>query len=183
MALRIAMKVRRMPTLYEIEFRPLSIVSDLALVHRWMQEPHAVAWWGLAGPRDRVRDYLFARLRLQHRDLWIVSDAGRPVAYVETFVVPQDPLAGRYDAQPGDRGFDILVGDPRLLGSGVAQRAVRRLVTVLLDQAAISRVVCHCDARNLRLAAFCRALGAQPVAADDGLLLGWTSETQLRNAG
>lgn len=91
--------------------------------------------------------------------------------------MPDDPLAGRYDAQPGDRGFDLLIGPPQLLGSGVAQRLVRRLVTVLLGQVAITRVVCECDARNARQITFCRALGAEPVAMLDGgsaLLLGWT---------
>jgi RimJ/RimL family protein N-acetyltransferase len=136
-----------------------------------------------------TRDYLFARLRLQHRDCWIAGDGSRPVAYVETFMVPDDPLASRYEAQPGDRGFALLVGPPELLGSGVAQALVRRLVRVLLHQAAITRVVCECDVRNARLLTFCRALGAQDVAtlappaqpatAAAALLLGWTSEPRV----
>lgn len=168
-----------MATSDEIEFRPLSAGMDLDLVHGWMQQPHVVPWWGLAGERDHTRDYLFARLRLQHRDCWIVSDGRRPVAYLETFVVPDDPLGGRYDAQPGDRGFDLLVGPPELLGTGVSQRVVRRLLRVLLSQTGITRVVCACDARNMRLLAFCRALGAEHVATLDpppspALLLGWS---------
>ena len=170
-----------------IEFRPLTVASDIDLVHGWMQQAHVVPWWGLEGPRDGVRDYLFARVQIKHRDLWIVSDGATPVAYVETFVVAQDPLAERYDSQPGDRGFELLVGPPERLGDGTAQRVVRRLVTVLLNQSAITRVVCACDERNTRLLAFCRALGAQDVASLDGglpaTLLGWTSAAQLGGAG
>ena len=166
-----------------IEFRPLTVASDIDLVHGWMQQPHVVPWWDLAGPRDSTRDYLFARVQIKHRDLWIVSDGGLAVAYVETFIVPRDELSERYDAQPGDRGFNLLVGPPELLGGGTAQRVVRRLVSVLLNQPAITRVVCECDARNTRLLTFCRALGAQDVAPLEGgpaaTLLGWTSRAQL----
>lgn len=179
-----------MTTSDEIAFRSLTIPADVDLVHGWMQHPHAAEWWHLAGPRELTRDYLYARLRLRHRDCWIAGDGSAPVAYVETFVVPDDPLGDRYEAQPGDRGFDLLVGPPELLGSGVAQALVRRLVRVLLHQAAITRVVCACDVRNARLLTFCRALGAQDVAtlapapppapaaaaAAAAQLVGWTSE-------
>jgi len=94
-----------MATLDEIVFHPLRIPADIDLVHGWMQQPHVAPWWHLAGPRDGVRDYLYARRRMRHRDCWIASDSRRPVAYLETFAVSDDPLAGRYDAQPGDRGF------------------------------------------------------------------------------
>jgi RimJ/RimL family protein N-acetyltransferase len=165
---------------YDIVFRPVSAGSHLGLLQAWMQQPHVAAWWDLAGPSERTRDYLYARLRLAHRDCWIVSDRGTRVAYVETFVVSEDPLGDRYEVQPGDRGFDILVGEPGLLGTGVAQRIVRHLVAVLLEQWGITRVVCSCDPGNLRHVAFCRALGAEPVPADGVLLLGWTSVEQLR---
>jgi RimJ/RimL family protein N-acetyltransferase len=165
----------------EIEFRPLSAAMDLDLVHGWMQQPHVAPWWGLAGERDITRDYLFARLRLKHRDCWIVSAGGRAAAYAETFIVLDDPLAARYDAQPGDRGFNLLIGPPELLGTGVSQRVVRRLLNVLLTQPQITRVVCEADARNQRLLSFCRALGCEHVATLDrrhprGLLLGWSRE-------
>jgi len=167
-----------------IEFRPFSAGMDLDLVHGWMCRPHVAAWWDLGGERDDTRDYLFARLRLRHRDCWIVSAGERSVAYAETFVVPDDELAARYDAQPGDRGFCLLIGPPELLGTGVAQRLVRRLLNVLLTQPQITRVVCEADARNHRLLTFCRALGAEHVATLDSrdpprLLLGWTREPRF----
>ncbi len=75
----------------EIAFHPLRLPGDLDIVHRWMQEPHVAEWWDLAGPRELVRDYLYARARVMHRDCWIASDSRRPVAYVETFVCARRP--------------------------------------------------------------------------------------------
>lgn len=165
----------------EIAFHPLSLTADVDLVHGWMQQRHVAEWWDLAGPRERVRDYLYARARVMHRDCWIASDRRRPVAYVETFIVPDDSLAERYDALVGDRGFDLLVGPPELLGSGTAQRVVRRLVGVLLGQHGIERVVCECAAGNARQIAFCGTLGAERVAElqDGAVLLAWSSTAQL----
>jgi len=170
-----------------ISFRFLDLQADLERVHGWMQQPHVLPWWGLGGPVGRVREYLVARERLAHLDCWIASDDGTPFAYVETYRIPDDPLAGLYDALPGDRGFRLLVGPPELLGSGAAQRLVCHLLAKLLEQYAITRVLCEADVRNVRLLAFCRSLGAEEVATLDlpgrhATLLGWTSRPRAAAA-
>ncbi|MDP2711679.1 MAG: GNAT family N-acetyltransferase [Solirubrobacteraceae bacterium] len=170
-----------------ISFRRLDVEADLALVHGWMQEPHVVPWWELAGPPERVRDYLCAQAARDHLDCWIASDDGRPFAYVETYVASDDPLGAHYPVQPGDRGFHLLVGPPELLGTGVARRLVRHLVTFLLDQFGITRVVCEPDVRNRRMVAFCRALGGEQLATFDFdgrrvALFGWTEQPEVAAA-
>jgi RimJ/RimL family protein N-acetyltransferase len=164
-----------------VSFRPLDLEADLALVHGWMQQPHVVPWWGLEGPDARVRAFLEQQASLAHLDPWIVGDERRPFAYVETYRVPQDPIAAYYDCKSGDRGFHMLIGPAELLGSGVAQALVRHLATFLLGQLGIDRVVCEPDARNARMLALCRSLGAEDLATldlPDGrrILLGWTRE-------
>jgi hypothetical protein len=101
----------------EIAFRQLTIPTDVDLVHGWMQHPHAAEWWHLAGPREMTRDYLYARLRLRHRDCWIAGDGRGPVAYVETFVVPDDPLGLAPAPRPATAAAAQLVGwtsEPRV---------------------------------------------------------------------
>lgn len=171
-----------------IAFRPLDLEADLELVHGWMQQPHVVAWWELGGPLEVVREFLLAQAALAHLDQWIVADDERnPFAYVETYRVPDDPLGVLYDAQPGDRGFHLLVGPPERLGSGVAQTLVSHLVARLLGQFGISRIVCEPDARNARMLALCRALGAEELARLElpdrtRVLLGWTRAPRVAAA-
>jgi len=171
-----------------IAFRRLDIDADLALVHGWMQQPHVLPWWELRGGIDVVRDFLRAQSALAHLDQWIVTDDERnPFAYVETYRVPDDPLCALYDAQPGDRGFHLLVGPPDLLGSGIAQALVSHLVTRLLDQFGITRIVCEPDARNTRMLALCRALGAEQLARLElpdrtRVLLSWTRAPRIEAA-
>lgn len=165
-----------------VAFRPLDLDADVELVHGWMQQPHVAPWWELEGPLELVRDFLERQARLVHLDQWIVTDDERlPFAYVETYRVPEDPIAAYYDARPGDRGFHLLVGPPELLGSGMAQALVRQLVTRLLGQFGIERIVCEPDARNARMITLCRSLGGEVMATLDlpdrrRVLIGWTSE-------
>jgi len=171
-----------------IAFRQLDPEADLELVHGWMQQPHVAPWWELAGPVEVVGEFLLAQAALAHLDQWIVTDDERnPFAYVETYRVPDDPLGHLYDAQPGDRGFHLLIGPPELLGSGLAQTLVGHLVTRLLAQFGSSRIVCEPDARNTRMLALCRALGAEEIARlqlpdRTRVLLGWTHAPRMMAA-
>jgi acetyl CoA:N6-hydroxylysine acetyl transferase len=168
-----------------IAFRPLDVEADVELVHGWMQQPHVVPWWEIEGPVAIVREFLLKQAALAHLKQWIVTgDEGAPFAYVETYRVPDDPLAEQYDARPGDRGFHLLVGPPELLGSGLAQALVRHLVTGLLGEPGSERVVCEPDARNTRMLALCRALGGEELATLDlpdrrRVLIGWTRRPRV----
>lgn len=171
-----------------IALRALDPDGDLARVHGWMQEPHVAPWWELEGPPELVRAYLEREAASEHVELWIAQDGdGSPFGYVETYRVADDPLAACYDAQPGDRGFHLLVGPPRLLGTGIGRALVGAVVARLLDEPGCTRVVCEPDARNARMLALCRALGAVELArvAPDGVdrvLLGWTQAPQTAAA-
>ena len=166
-----------------MRFRPLDLEADLALVHAWMQEPHVVPWWELAGSPAAVRTYLAELAAQAHVDQWIVSDdERRPFAYVETYSVFDDVLAAQYDAQPGDRGFHLLVGPPDRVGRGLGLELVRTVVARLLADPAATRVVCEPDVRNARMLACCRGLGAAELGhlAQPGrsaILLCWTRES------
>ena len=170
-----------------IALRPLDLASDVELVHGWMQEPHVAPWWELAGPLEHVQSYLRARAALTHLECWIASEGGRPFAYVETYEAIADPLGAHYAALPGDRGFHLLVGPPELLGGGAARRLVRHLLSSLLAQPQVTRVVCEPDVRNGRMLAFCRALGGTQLATLDFdgrrvALIAWTDQLQVAAA-
>jgi len=171
----------------QVAFRHVDVRADLELVHGWTQEPHVAAWWELDGPPSKVEEYLRRQAALRHLDCWIVSEDRRPFAYVETYVVAGDPLARHYEAGEGDRGFHMLLGPPELLGTGAAQRLLRHLVSFLLGQFGITRIVCEPDVRNVRMLAFCRSLGGEQLAEVEidgrrAALMAWTSAEQVAAA-
>ncbi|MBJ7518132.1 MAG: acetyltransferase [Solirubrobacteraceae bacterium] len=157
----------------------LELDRDLPLVRGWMNAPHVAPWWGLAGPIDVTERYLREQLARPHLHPWIVCADGEPFAYAETYRAADDPLAEHYDADPGDRGFHLLVGPPDRLGTGAAQLLIRALLAHLLADPAATRVVCEPDVRNTRMLRCCAALGAVDTGVvrlpdKDAALLVWT---------
>jgi len=158
-----------------LAFRALDGEADLELVHGWMQQAHVAPWWELAGPLSLLREHLAAHA---HVDAWIAGD-GEPFAYVETYRVADDPLAAHVDAEPGDRGFHLLVGPPERLGLGLGRLLVREVTARLLAEPGATRVICEPDVRNARMLACCLALGGERLGTLDlpgrrAALIGWT---------
>ena len=146
-----------------------------------MQQPHVAPWWELDGPRRRrARLPRRARPRSPHLDHWIVDRRRRPFAYVETYRVADDPLAAHYDAQPGDRGFHLLVGPPELLGSGLAAALVRTLVARLLAEPGgdagrlRARRAQHADARASAARSAARSCATLDLPGRRAVLIAWT---------
>lgn len=154
---------------------------DLALLRGWMNAPHVAPWWGLAGPIDVTARYLAAQAAAPHLKPWVVCADGAPFAYAETYRAAEDPLARHYAADPGDRGFHLLVGPPERIGTGAAQLLIRALLARLLADPGATRVVCEPDARNLRMLRCCARLGADDTGVihlpdKDARLLLWTRD-------
>ncbi len=134
------------------------------LLHGWMNQPHVVPWWDVDRSPAGVRAYLETQAALAHLLPWVASADGRPVAYVETYRAAADPLARYYPATAGDRGWHVLVGPPELIGTGLAHRVGRAVMSQLLTDPDADRVVCEPDARNVRMIRLCLRLAHLPLA-------------------
>lgn len=104
--------------------------ADLALVQRWMHEPH-VARWYVAGSTaeaelDDVRDSLHGE---QPVEMLIAEEDGHPVGWCQWYRCSDDPdWAVDVGAAPGDAGIDYAIGDRRAVGRGIGTSIVRLLV-------------------------------------------------------
>ena len=157
-----------------LTFDPLDLDAHLDLIHRWMQHPHVAPWWDLAGPIGPVHAYLVGQLALPHLRPWVVSAAGEPFGYVETYRPAQDPLAGHVAAAglglhltEADRGWHVLVGPPAALGTGLARRLGRATLDRLFAEPGVTRVLCEPDAGNGRMIRYCEVLGHVELARLD----------------
>lgn len=164
-----------------VRFRPVDAESDVELLHGWFQTEHVGPWWGLIGPRERTAGYLRAAEALDHQRSWIATDDDGAFGYVETYVVTGDALARHYDAQPGDRGWHVLVGDPERLGTGATRRLGIATLCGLLGEDEATRALCEPDVRNRRMLGYCASLGAReedrfPFGEKTAALLAWPRE-------
>lgn len=148
-----------------LRFEPVSH-HHVAVLHAWGALPHVAEWWDLGATPAETEAYVATQRASPHLAPWLVSRAGEPVAYVETYWAIDDELAAHAPVEPGDLGWHVLVGPHRWLGTGVARLVGRAVLGRLLADGA-ERVVCEPDVANARMLRFCEHLGFVTVAHVD----------------
>lgn len=107
--------------------------ADLALVERWLGEPH-VARWFLAGSslEAELRDIRSSIASTQPVHMYVVCHDGDPVGWCQWYPCSLDPAwAADMGAAPGDCGIDYAIGDPIHVGRGVGTQLVATLVRLV----------------------------------------------------
>ncbi|MEU6245270.1 GNAT family N-acetyltransferase [Streptomyces sp. NPDC047024] len=132
------------------ELAPVRLDRDLALVHRWMNDPAVAAFWELAGPMSTTEGHLRAQLDGDGRSapcLGVLN--GTPVGYWEIYRADLDPLARHYPARPHDTGIHLLIGDASHRGRGLGSILLAAVADLILDRRLFcTRVVAEPDMRN-----------------------------------
>jgi RimJ/RimL family protein N-acetyltransferase len=110
-----------------IGFRPMT-EEDLRLVHEWLRRPHVQRWWNDRPSYEGVRDrYLPAIEGTDPTDLYIAHLDGRPIGFVQTYLVSSYPgFARLVGAGEGVAGMDLLIGEEELTGRGLGTELIRR---------------------------------------------------------
>lgn len=134
-----------------VGFRPLA-VDDLPLLYDWLGREHVRAWWGEIGSYDEaVQEYLDAIEGRDRADVYAIVVDDEPVGLVQTYVLADYPeFAALVSAGPGTAGMDMLLGEERLIGSGLGTHVIRAFVRDVVF-AATTTLACLADpdVRNL----------------------------------
>src|SRR5262245_32121547 len=96
------------------DFRPLS-AGDLALVRRWLAEPHVARWWRDA---DEAIAEIEAHMSSATVSPYVILMDGRPVGYIQSYDVHAEGDHPYSDQPPGTIGIDLSIGEPDLVGRG-----------------------------------------------------------------
>jgi aminoglycoside 6'-N-acetyltransferase len=125
--------------------RPAS-PDDLPMLHRWLQTPEIVRWWG-----DSAREYALLEGDLNEplMTMCIVSYDERPFAYVQHYAVDSWPQEHFAHLPHGTRAIDAFIGEPDMLGVGHGASFLRIIARALLAEGA-PLVVIDPDAANVR---------------------------------
>ena len=94
-------------------------LSDIELLHRWMNEPRVSAFWGVQGPVSVQEEFLRTSLGSRHSFPAIGCWDGKPFGYFEIYWVKEDQLGPHVDggtAGDWDRGIHVLVGEQEFRG-------------------------------------------------------------------
>jgi len=99
-----------------LSFRTVDINSDLTRFNRWMNDPVVAAFWQETGDLSRHRDYLEGIQTDPHVISLISCLEGEPFGYFEIYWAKEDRIAPFYDTDDFDRGWHVLIGEPRFRG-------------------------------------------------------------------
>jgi len=106
-------------------------MTDLQLLHKWMNIPRVSNFWGCDGPFEVQEAYLRAKLECKHLFPAIGCWDGKPFGYFEIYWVKEDILGGVLnagEAKDWDRGVHVLVGEDEFRGPHRLSRWISALV-------------------------------------------------------
>ena len=117
----------------EISFRSLA-EEDLPLIHHWLNQDHVAEWYGVGGVRRPTFDQVEARYGRRIRGeeptrSFLVSYGGRPVGYIQTYLVDDYPENARgIELEPRTAGIDMFIGEPEMVGRGLGTALIVRFL-------------------------------------------------------
>lgn len=133
---------------------------DLALIHRWMNDPEVAAYWHMADPMSEISAYLAMRGASPSIRLCVGELSGQPMSYWELYRADRDALGCFYDALPHDVGISVLIGPPEWRGKGVASGLIDTVARqIFADIPETSRIVADPAARNVAAVRAFRSAG------------------------
>ncbi|TAQ83362.1 hypothetical protein B7494_g8312 [Chlorociboria aeruginascens] len=101
-----------------LEMHDASMMTDVQLLHRWMNLPRVSKFWGCSGPISIQEEFITRNLTTRHSFPAIGLWDGIPFGYFEIYWVKEDVLGNFLGSEAGDfdRGFHVLVGEDEFRG-------------------------------------------------------------------
>jgi acetyl CoA:N6-hydroxylysine acetyl transferase len=139
---------RQLPDFYsyienETQFylRQMQYPEDMALVHKWMHEPHVIPQWQLNKSEIELQVYYEKALADDHHRILIVGVNGQDVGYTEIYEGKRDRLGRYYDGHDTDLGWHLLFGEKSAFGQGYLRPVMRMLGFYIFEHAPSTKIV------------------------------------------
>ena len=139
---------RQLPDFYEYHenetqyyLRQMQYPEDMALVHKWMHEPHVIPQWRLNKSETELKVYYEKMLADDHHRILIVGVNGEDVGYTEIYEGKRDRLGLYYDGDELDLGWHLLFGEKSVFGKGYLRPVMRLLSFYIFENAASAKIV------------------------------------------
>ena len=115
--------------------------EDMALVHKWMHEPHVIPQWQLNKSELELQVYYEKALADDHHRILIVGVNGQDVGYTEIYEGKRDRLGRYYDGDDTDLGWHLLFGEKSAFGQGYLRPVMRMLGFYIFEHAPSTKIV------------------------------------------
>lgn len=137
------------PATGPLVFRPLDAARDAALLHGWVNQPHA-RFWNQQGKSLGEIESIYRELLERGQDLRLAcrEDTGEPLLLLWLYDPRHDVLGRHYAVQPGDRGFHVFLAPVDRAVPGLAYQLLSAAVEMMFTEPWVQRIVGEPDLRN-----------------------------------
>ena len=139
---------RQLPDYYEYHenetqfyLRQMRYPEDMALVHKWMHEPHVIPQWQLNRSEVELKVYYEKMLADDHHRILIVGVNGQDVGYTEVYEGKRDRIGMYYPGHELDLGWHLLFGEKSAFGQGYLRPVMRLLGFYIFENAPSIKIV------------------------------------------
>lgn len=134
-----------------LAFVKVDLQRDVALLHKWQQQPYVVPFWKLNISYEDYEKHLVNFLADKHQTLYLGLIDGVPMSYWEAYWVKGDVVENCYEPHPEDQGIHLLIGEEAYLGQGYALPLLRAIVHFQFRSQATGKVIAEPDITNEKM--------------------------------
>lgn len=118
-----------MSTHLAIAFRPLAM-SDLDLMHRWLNTEFVARWWFDRPSREQVAVKYGAYIRGERpARSFIIQVTKKPIGYIQAYRINDWPdYARQLDVNEDATGVDLFIGEPEYARRGLGPEIIRKFL-------------------------------------------------------
>src|SRR5579871_6521235 len=134
-----------------LAFRRLQ-TGDLPLLHRWLNAPHVIRWWGKNGPTwdEVVAKYTPRLSSVYPKKSYIILYGDAPIGFIQTemYASPDDYTREVPEAD-GAAGVDLLIGEVQYVHRGLgAPLLIKFLREIVFADPTVERCVIDPEPAN-----------------------------------
>jgi siderophore synthetase component/RimJ/RimL family protein N-acetyltransferase len=142
-----------------MQLRPLSLDSDLALIHDWVNQPYAREFWCMDGPIRDLEAYYVEMLSSPYAHAFIAHLGAEPAFLLETYWTPRDVVSRHYEVRPDDYGLHLIMAPLRVRRPRFSTRAFQIAAEFLFRHRQVGRLLVEPDRHNLKAARVMQRVG------------------------
>ena len=135
-----------------ISFRPLARL-DFPLLHRWLAQPHVVAWWNEPLDLAAIEKKYGPRVDgIEPTHTFIIEYGGQPIGWIQWYRWSDYRAhAAQLGAEVKSAGIDLAIGEQEMTGRGLGPRVIRQFLDqFVFADCAITAVVSDPGVNNVR---------------------------------
>ena len=128
---------------------------DLPMLHKWLDRPHIVEWWGGEGERttleEVVEHYRPRVLAEESVTMYLAMLGSEPIGFAQSYIaLGSGDGWWENETDPGVRGIDQSLANAVQLNQGLGTKMVQALVELLFIDPSVTKIQTDPAPNNLR---------------------------------